>query len=144
MPKPAVLDIGEVADLSGMPVSKLRYYEEIGLIASVGRNGLRRQFDRQVLLQLSLITMGRAAGFSLDEIRKIFDAKGRPTLPRQELHAKADELDQMIGGLTALRNTLRHVADCPAPSHLECERFQKLIRLARRDRPGRVADPGKF
>src|SRR5690242_5737449 len=37
------LDIGDVARRAGLPVSTLRYYEEKGLIASVGRNGLRRQ-----------------------------------------------------------------------------------------------------
>jgi hypothetical protein len=36
------LDIAEVAQRSGVPASTLRYYEEKGLIASVGRRGLRR------------------------------------------------------------------------------------------------------
>ena len=35
-----LLDIGEVARRSGVSVSTLRYYEEIGLIESVGRHGL--------------------------------------------------------------------------------------------------------
>lgn len=39
------LDIAEVAQRSGIPASTLRYYEEKGLIASVGRRGLRRLFD---------------------------------------------------------------------------------------------------
>ena len=40
------LDIAAVAQQSGVPASALRYYEEKGLIASVGRRGLRRLFDR--------------------------------------------------------------------------------------------------
>ena len=39
------LDIGEVAKQAGLPPSTLRYYEEKGLIRSVGRRGLRRAFD---------------------------------------------------------------------------------------------------
>ena len=62
------LDIGEVAERTGVPPSTLRYYEEIGLIRSLGRHGLRRQYDHDVLLKLSLISMGKAAGFSLPEI----------------------------------------------------------------------------
>jgi len=35
------LDIAEVAQRSGVPASTLRYYDEKGLIASIGRHGLR-------------------------------------------------------------------------------------------------------
>src|SRR3546814_7320286 len=63
------LDIAEVAQRSGVPASALRYYEEKRLIASIGRRGLRRLFDPGVIERLALIALGRAAGFSLDEIR---------------------------------------------------------------------------
>lgn len=62
------LDIGEVAARTGIKPSALRYYEEAGLIASVSRHGLRRQFPPEVLLQLKMIAMGKSAGFSLEEI----------------------------------------------------------------------------
>ncbi len=137
------LDIGTVAEQSGVPPSTLRYYEEIGLISSLGRHGLRRQFGPEVLLQLSLIALGKSAGFSLGEIAGMFGSDGAPDLPRADFHARADALDLQIRGLTPLRNALRHVADCPAPSHLECPTFRRLIRLAgRRSRPaGRSGAP---
>lgn len=125
-----VMDIGEVAKRAGIQPSTLRYYEEVGLIQSVGRNGLRRQFDRDVLLKLSLIALGRTAGFSLTEIAAIFGHDGRLELPREELHAKADELGRQMAELRVLRDTLRHVADCSAPSHLECPTFLKLLNTA--------------
>jgi DNA-binding transcriptional MerR regulator len=126
------LDIGEVAKNAGVPASTLRYYDEIGLISSVGRNGLRRQFPPEVLLQLKLISMGKSAGFSLDEISKMFTPNGQPDLPRAELHKRADELDRQVRELTALRDTLRHVADCPAPTHMECPTFRRIVDLAGR------------
>ncbi|MCB1497588.1 MAG: helix-turn-helix domain-containing protein [Bauldia sp.] len=131
------LDIGEVSERAGLPPSALRYYEEIGLIASVGRNGLRRQFPPEVLLQLKLIAMGKAAGFSLDEIAGMFGSNGEPDLPRAVLRDKADQLDRHIREMTALRDTLRHVADCPAPSHMECATFRRLVAAAGRRRRGR-------
>lgn len=134
------LDIGDVAERSGMRPSALRYYEEIGLISSVSRNGLRRQFSAEVLLQLKLIAMGRAAGFSLAEIGGMFGSNGAPDLPRDVLHEKADELDRRIGELAALRDTLRHVAECPAPSHMECPTFRRLVELAGRRAPVRARD----
>ncbi|SDG51066.1 transcriptional regulator, MerR family [Celeribacter baekdonensis] len=125
-----LIDIGEVSRQAGIPASALRYYEEIGLISSVARHGLRRQFEPDVLLQLALISMGKAAGFSLEDISAMFGRDGKPDLPRKDLHDRADELDRHIGELTVLRDTLRHVADCPAPSHMECPTFRRLVDLA--------------
>ncbi|UWQ54804.1 helix-turn-helix domain-containing protein [Leisingera caerulea] len=122
-----LLDIGEVAERSGTAASALRYYEEIGLISSAGRKGLRRQFGPETLLQLSLITLGKAAGFSLQEIAGMLGKDGRPDLPRDQLHARADALEAQIRELSALKDALRHMAECPAPSHLECPKFQKLL-----------------
>lgn len=140
------LDIGEVATQSGVRPSALRYYEDVGLIASAGRHGLRRQFPASVLLQLKLIAMGKAAGFSLDEIGRMFGGNGLPDLPRDMIRTKADEIDRHIRELMALRDTLRHVADCPAPSHLECPTFQRLVDVAgkrggRQGRTGKAARP---
>ncbi|MDA5641369.1 MULTISPECIES: helix-turn-helix domain-containing protein [Agrobacterium] len=125
-----LLDIGEVAAQSGIKPSALRYYEEAGLISSVSRHGMRRQFPPEVLLQLKLVAMGKSAGFSLDEIAGMFGVNGLPDLPRAVLHQKADAIDRQIHELTALRDTLRHVADCPAPSHMECPTFRRLVNVA--------------
>ena len=124
------LDIAEVSRRSGVPASALRYYEEKRLIASIGRNGLRRMFDASVLERLALIALGRAAGFSLEEISGMFAPDGRPRINRQKLSEKADELDKTIRELSAMRDGLRHAAACRAPSHMECPTFQRLIRTA--------------
>ncbi len=124
------LDIAEVAQRSGVPASALRFYEEKGLIASIGRRGLRRVFDPNVLEQLALIAVGRAAGFSLDEIARMFNSDGRAVIDRQMLAAKADELDAMVRKLGAMRDGLRHAAACSAPSHMECPKFRRIVRKA--------------
>jgi DNA-binding transcriptional MerR regulator len=124
------LDISEVAQRSGVPASTLRFYEEKGLIASTGRQGLRRRFDRGVLERLALIALGSAAGFSLDEIARMFTPDGRPSIDRQMLATKAQELDGRIRKLSAMRDGLRHAAVCPAPSHMECPTFRRLLRAA--------------
>ena len=58
-----------------------------------------------------------------------------PRSPDTELHtkeetevaAKADELGETIRKLAAMRRGLRHAAACPAPSHLECPTFRRLL-----------------
>jgi len=124
------VDINEVAQRSGVPASTLRFYEEKGLIASVGRRGLRRLFDPGVLERLALIALGRSAGFSLDEIARMFAPDGRPQIDRRMLAAKAQELEATIRRLSAMRDGLRHAAVCPAPSHMECPTFRRLLRGA--------------
>jgi DNA-binding transcriptional MerR regulator len=124
------LDINEVAKRSGVPASALRFYEEKGLVASVGRRGLRRLFDPGVLERLALISLGRSAGFSLDEIAKVFAPDGRPRIDRRMLADKAKQLDVTIRKMSELRDGLRHAAACPAPSHLECPTFRRLLGLA--------------
>lgn len=124
------MDIAVVAERSGVPASTLRFYEEKGLIASIGRHGLRRRFDPSVLDRLALIALGRASGFSLDEIGRMFAPDGRLRIDRQMLAAKADELDETISKLTAMRNGLRHAVACPAPSHMECPTFRRLMQAA--------------
>lgn len=119
-----------MARQSGVPASTLRFYEEKNLIASIGRRGLRRLFDPGVLERLALIALGRAAGFSLDEIAVLFSSGARPSIDRAMLRAKADELDRTIGQLSAMRDGLRHAAACSAPSHLECPKFRRLLRAA--------------
>ena len=124
------LDIGEVAKRAGVPASTLRYYEEKGLIASTGRRGLRRLFDSVVVERLALIALGRAAGFSLEEIARMFAADGQPRIDRRMLAAKADELDEKVRELTAMRDGLRHAVACKAPSHMECPTFRRLLSAA--------------
>ncbi|WP_447592449.1 helix-turn-helix domain-containing protein [Aquipseudomonas campi] len=124
------MDIAKVSRWSGLPASTLRYYEERGLIRSIGRDGLKRVFDASVLQRLSLIALGRTAGFSLDDIANMLANDEPFAIDRSRLEHQADQLDQTIKRLSAIRDGLRHAASCPAPSHLECPTFQRLMNLA--------------
>lgn len=135
------LDITAVAKQSGVAASALRYYEEKGLIASVGRQGLKRLFDAAVLERLALIALGQAAGFSLEEIAGMFTPDGRAKIDRKALASKAEELDLTIQRLRSMRDGLRHAAACPAPSHLECPSFRRLMQAAAGGRAVGSKDP---
>ncbi len=124
------MDIAEVARSTGVPASTLRYYEKMGLIASLNPQGARRRFADNVVDQLALISLGQAAGLSLDEIRSMFSPNGQPNIDRQKLLDKADEIDALIKRLRAMSHGLRHAAACPAPSHAECPTFRKLLKAA--------------
>lgn len=124
------MDIGEVSKRAHVTTSALRFYEEKGLIKSIGRHGLRRQYGKQVLDQLALIALGRAAGFSLDEIASMFGQDGKPELDRKMLKDKAEQLEQMTRRLHFISEGLKHAAVCPAENHMECPTFQNFLKAA--------------
>lgn len=124
------MDIAEVAKRSGLAASTLRYYEKKGLIASLSDAGTRRRFGPGVMSQLALIALGQAAGLSLDEIHSMLSPGGAPSIDRQLLARKADEIDATVAQLRAVSRGLRHAAACPAPSHAECPTFQRLLKAA--------------
>lgn len=125
-----LLDIAEVSDQSGVSASGLRYYEKRQLISAVARNGLRRQYEPTVLQELALISLAKSAGFSLEEIGSVLRRPGTTVIPRDALVDKADSLEVQAERLVNLAKMLRHVAHCPYDDHLECPRFQKLLKVA--------------
>lgn len=104
------LDIREIADLSGINPSALRYYEKKGLIQPVGRNGLRRQYHQNVLNKLQLITLGQAAGFTLDELAAMFGSQAGVTIDRGLLLQRAKEIDATVRKLQLLSRGLKRAA----------------------------------
>jgi hypothetical protein len=60
----------------------------------------------------------------------MFASDGKPRIDRQLLAVKADELDRTIRKLVAMRDGLRHAAACPAPSHMECPTFRRIMKAA--------------
>ncbi|MCO7187022.1 MULTISPECIES: helix-turn-helix domain-containing protein [unclassified Pseudoalteromonas] len=123
------MDIADVARASGLKPSTLRYYEQKGLIRSAGRHGLRRYYDTTVLERLALINLGRYVGLSLEEIRHMLLPNG-VDVDRALLRQKTAEMDKQIATMQAIREGLHHAANCPAPNHLACPTFQRLLKLA--------------
>lgn len=121
------IDISELARRSGVKASALRFYEEKGLIASTGRRGLKRMFRTDAAERLSLIALGRASGFSLEEIAGMLEG---PDIDRDRLRAKAADLDRRIEQLTRMRDGLRHAADCKVPQLMDCPHFLRIVKVA--------------
>ncbi|GAK87913.1 transcriptional regulator MerR family [Vibrio ponticus] len=81
-----------------------------------------------MLEKLNLISLGKAANLSLEEIKAMFDGERQLNINRPLLAAKAEQLNSEIKRLQAVRDSLEHVAQCPAENHLDCTSFQKLMR----------------
>lgn len=66
------MKIGELAKLTGLAPSRIRFYEASGLIHAVERkaNGYR-DYDADAVWVLEMITSAQAAGFTLEQIRHL-------------------------------------------------------------------------
>ncbi|WP_254721727.1 MerR family transcriptional regulator [Kovacikia minuta] len=79
-----LLKIGEVANITGLPVKTIRYYEEIGLLVPVVERSETgyRLFHDQILNRLAFIKRAQSLGLSLNEIKAILQVhdQGRASL----------------------------------------------------------------
>jgi DNA-binding transcriptional MerR regulator len=67
-----IFTIRELTKEFGISARTLRFYEEKGLIAP-GRNGQGRLYSRRDRARLKYVLMGKAVGFSLEEVRQMLD-----------------------------------------------------------------------
>lgn len=119
--------IGEVAGRTGLSVSALRYYDQLGLLGDVPRHGGVRRFPGTVLRRLALIRAAQEAGFTLAEIKLLLDQRPDANV-RQQWEALAarrlPELDALIDRLSRLRDTVADLA-CGCLSLTKCAMLQR-------------------
>lgn len=113
------LSIGAIADQSGVSVSTVRYYDEIGIISATSRVGGKRRFSPDAVGRICFIRRAQEAGFSLEETRTILDDTAGDWLDvvdtkQAELEERRTRLDVMISLLDEIRRCgCDAVADCP-------------------------------
>ncbi len=117
-----LLSIGQVAETTGLAVSALRYYDEIGLIQVSTRVGGKRRFHPETVGRVSFVQRSQEAGFSLEEIGLILDDTAGDwrelVLSKMvELSERRDRLDEMIALLGEIQKCgCEVVADCALSS----------------------------
>lgn len=106
------MNIGTVAEKSGVPAKTIRYYESIGLIPSADRrpNGYR-SYDDIDMHTLNFIKRARSLGFSVDEVRDLLDLWRDRRRPSKAVKTLASEhLKALDGKITELRSMRRTLA----------------------------------
>lgn len=117
------IDIGMVRARTGLPASTLHYYERHGLIRSVERVGLRRQYEAGTIERLAVIVLCKRAGFSLEEIADLLATGGEPVW-KDLAQAKLTQLRSQIRTLRSIERGLTHALACPSDNVLRCEHFR--------------------
>ena len=130
------LTIGHLAQLGGVNLETIRYYERRGLIPKPGRTAAGyRQFPPDAARRLRFIKRAQELGFSLDEVRELLALGADPRQNRASIRARAnvkiDDINRKIAALTAMKETLHELvnrcehcgpsADCPIVASLDQE-----------------------
>ena len=104
------LTIGEVAQRAGIHASAIRYYESVEVLPAPRRINGRRRYDESVLQRLAVIQLAQQAGFTVAEIRSLFNGftPETPASARWEAlsRQKLIEVDALIRRAQAMKRVL--------------------------------------
>jgi MerR family transcriptional regulator, copper efflux regulator len=135
------MNIGMVADNSGVSAKMIRYYEETGLIPHTRRSDSGyRKYDQTDVHTLRFIRRARDLGFSTDRIKELLKLWQDRSRPSRDVKAIAinhvAELDADIAKLTSLRNAVSHLAGlCHGDDHPDCPILDGLSGDAKGESP---------
>ncbi len=113
-----LLKIGEIAKITSVAVSTLRYYEEIGLVQPTDKSSAKYRYYKKDDVQLIVfIKKAQNIGFTLDEIKLILSERssGKSPCPkvRDLAQRKIVELRDKIKDLKLIERDLkRYVLNC--------------------------------
>jgi MerR family redox-sensitive transcriptional activator SoxR len=120
-----LLSIGEMSRRTGVAVSALRYYEELGLIASARTAGNQRRFARHMLRRVSLITVAKNLGIPLDDVQEALASVPLDSTPSHEDWQRASrawkrQLEERRRRLDRLEHELTGCIGCGCLSMKAC------------------------
>lgn len=115
-----LLAIGDLSTATGVTVSALRHYDELGVITPTERVGGKRRFSSDTVGRVNFVKRAQQFGFSLNEIRDILDdtsgqAHRLAADKIDTLRAQQVELATMIDILEQMMECgCQVIAACPA------------------------------
>jgi len=124
MAKSNGLSIGEVARRAGLLPTTLRYYESIGLLPNPTREHGSRRYDSSVFQRLEMIQTAQQAGFTLAEVRVLFDEILWSDAPAAKwnslIQRKLQEINSMLVNIQSMKRLLEDILDCDNEHLAEC------------------------
>lgn len=124
MAKATGLRVGEVAQRAGLLPTTLRYYESIGLLPNPQRENGSRRYDASVFERLEMIRTAQQAGFTLAEIRVLFDEILWNETPAAKwnslIQRKLTEINGMLVNIQNMKHLLEDILECDNEHLAEC------------------------
>jgi DNA-binding transcriptional MerR regulator len=118
-----MLAIGDLSERTGVAVTALRYYDELGLVRPATRVGGQRRYHDDAVKEVGIVLFLRDVGFTLVEIARLIDGESWRSMAK----AKIAALESQLADIEAARTALRHALRSPEQSPASCPRFWALI-----------------
>lgn len=128
------MQIGQLADRSGVPIDTVRYYERHGILPQPQRqpSGYRR-YGVDDVARLRFVRRAKGLGFTLTEIRDLLALSSRPADDMAGLKAAANvklaDVEHKLAELTRIRDGLHALVEA-CPGHGTLERCPILAALS--------------
>ncbi|MEM9788391.1 MAG: Cu(I)-responsive transcriptional regulator [Pseudomonadota bacterium] len=119
------MNIGDVAERTGLPAKTIRYYEDIGLVMPRRSENGYRVFSDTDAHKLTFLGRARALGFSIEDCRNLlmlWEDRSRASADVRAIAAQhLDDIESKIKDLTAMRDTLSNlVQKCAGDDRPDC------------------------
>jgi MerR family transcriptional regulator, redox-sensitive transcriptional activator SoxR len=121
-----IMTIGELAALSNLKTSAIRFYERTGLLPAPTRKNGRRVYSAEDAHRLTLINFAKETGFSLPEIKLLLYGFPPSTTAgdrwRKLATSKIQQLEASIASARAMERMLRNIMECRCTTIDQCAR----------------------
>lgn len=110
------LTISRLAQLGGVNLETVRYYERRGLLPKPPRTQAGyRQFPAETAERLRFIKRAQELGFSLEEVSELLALQIEPEQNRADIRARAEakiaDIEGKMKTLAAMKSTLRGLVE---------------------------------
>ena len=135
----ADIGIGRLAELTGVKIPTIRFYEQNGLIAPPRRTeGRQRRYDQATVRRLHFIRHARDLGFDVKDILQLLEVFERPTMPCDTAMEIArhhlEQVEAKIFRLRLIRSELKRMIErCEGGPAAEC----RILEGIAQDKPTR-------
>lgn len=134
------MNIGDVAQHTGLPPKTIRYYEDIGLITPMRSENGYRAFRDSDVHKLAFLGRARALGFSIEDCRKLLalyeDDRRESAQVKQLAEEHLARIDEKIAQLQSMRATLAHLVQaCAGDRRPDCPILEDLGQPPEPQRP---------
>ena len=120
----APLTIGELAAVTGLQTSAIRYYEAVGVLPKPARVSGKRRYDLDAVDRLLLVRFCRRLGIRITDLRGLLFDPGSARAKdhwRRLIDARLNEVGALINAAKAVERVLRESRDCDCVTLAGCQ-----------------------